>query len=114
MRQIRVGKDGIVPILDVRKLYVMEVYFSTVENLFSSTPKYYVCVTDVDGTVSFKENSVRRHDSGFYSHSIQECVKKVLTGDHLNFVSTIYEFDNISEFEKEKGIQILLDIVNKK
>ena len=77
MRQIKVGKDGVVPILDTKKLYILEVHFRDIYNRnFMSEPHYYVCITNKDGVTSFVENSIMNKDSGFVSDSIQKCVKK--------------------------------------
>ncbi len=78
MRQIKVGKDGVVPILDTSKLYVMEVYFQDRYNgsfLSLSEPKYYVCVQEKEGVAWFVRNSIIK-DVGCCSDSIQGSVKK--------------------------------------
>ena len=101
MREVKVGKDGVVPILDTKKLYILEV---------QSEPHYYVCITNKDGVTSFVENSIMNKDSGFVSDSIQKCVKKALVESHPHYSSKVYEFNNVQEFEKEKNVKLCVDI----
>ena len=111
MREIKVGKDGVVPILDTSKLYVMEVYFQDRYNgNFLLEPKYYICITGWDGFTRFVNNSIIHRDSGFVSDSIQKCVKKALVESHPHYSSKVYEFNDVQEFEKEKNIKLCIDI----
>lgn len=111
MREVKVGKDGVVPILDTKKLYILEVHFRDVYNgNFRLEPHYYVCITNKDGVTSFVENSIMNKDSGFVSDSIQKCVKKALVESHPHYSSKVYEFNDVQEFEKEKNVKLCIDI----
>ncbi len=111
MREVKVGKDGVVPILDTKKLYILEVHFRDVYNgNFRLEPHYYVCITNKDGVTSFVENSIMNKDSGFVSDSIQKCVKKALVKSHPHYSSKVYEFNDVQEFEKEKNVKLCIDI----
>jgi hypothetical protein len=111
MREVKVGKDGVVPILDTKKLYILEVHFRDIYNRnFMSEPHYYVCITNKDGVTSFVENSIMNEDSGFVSDSIQKCVKRVLVESNLRYSSKVYEFNDVQEFEKEKNVKLCIDI----
>lgn len=113
MREIKVGRDGVVPILDTKKLYIMEVYFRDVYNgNLRLEPNYYVCITDNDGIARFVKNSIINRDSGFVSGSIQQCVKKALVESHSHYSSKVYEFNNVQEFEKEKNVKLCVGIKN--
>lgn len=113
MRQIKVGKDGVVPILDTSKLYVMEVYFQDRYNgNFLLEPKYYICSTNEFGITKFVENCTgyRVKDSGLDSNSVQACVKKALVKNHSRWTALVYEFDNAQEFEKERNVTLYVDV----
>ena len=111
MREVKVGKDGVVPILSTKKLYILEVHFRDAfhENL-RLEPYYYVCITNKDGVTSFVENSIMNKDSGFVSDSIQKCVKKALVESRSHYSSKVYEFNDVQEFEKEKNVKLCIDI----
>lgn len=112
MREIKVGRDGVVPILDTKKLYIMEVYFRERNGeYFCLEPHYYVCVIDNDGITSFVKNSTTS-DIGFVSDSIQKSVKRALVEIHSNYLTKIYEFNNAQEFEKEKNVKLCVGIKN--
>ena len=111
MREVKVGKDGVVPILDTKKLYILEVHFRDAYNgNFRLEPHYYVCITNKDGVTSFVENSIMNKDSGFVSDSIQKCVKKALVESRSHYSSKVYEFNDVQEFEKEKNVKLCVDI----
>ena len=114
MREVKVGKDGVVPILDTKKLYILEVHFRDVYNgNLRLEPYYYVCITSKDGVTSFvkNSNSIMNKDSGFVSDSIQKCVKKALVESFSHYYSSkVYEFDNAQEFEKEKNVKLCIDV----
>ena len=111
MREVKVGKDGVVPILDTKKLYILEVHFRDAYNgNFRSEPHYYVCITGKDGVTSFVENSIMNKDSGFVSDSIQKCVKRALVESNSRYSSKVYEFNDVQEFEKEKNVKLCIDI----
>jgi len=111
MREVKVGKDGVMPILNTKKLYILEVHFRDIYNRnFMSEPHYYVCITNKDGVTSFVENSIMNKDSVFVSDSIQKCVKKALVKSHPHYSSKVYEFNDVQEFEKEKNVKLCIDI----
>ena len=111
MREVKVGKDGVVPILDTKKLYILEAHFRDVYNgNFRLEPHYYICITGWDGFTRFVNNSIIHRDSGFVSDSIQKCVKKALVESFSHYSSKVYEFDNAQEFEKEKNVKLCVDI----
>ena len=110
MRQIKVGKDGVVPILDTSKLYVMEVYFQDRYNgNFLLEPLYYACVQEKEGVTWFVRNSIIK-DVGCRSDSIQGSVKKALVESHPRWTALVYEFDNAQEFEKERNVTLYVDV----
>ena len=111
MREVKVGKDGVVPILSTKKLYILEVHFRDIfHGNFLSEPHYYVCITNKDGVTSFVKNSIIHRDRGFVSDSIQKCVKKALVESHSHYSSKVYEFNDVQEFEKEKNVKLCIDI----
>jgi len=111
MREVKVGKDGVMPILDTKKLYILEVHFRDAYNgNFRLEPHYYICVTNEFGVTKFVENCTGYRDSGFVSDSIQKCVKKALVESFSHYSSKVYEFDNAQEFEKEKNVKLCVDI----
>lgn len=115
MREIKVGRDGVVPILDTKKLYIMEVYFRDVYNgNLRLEPNYYVCITDNDGIgiARFVKNSIINRDSAFVSDSIQKCVKKALVESYSHYLAKVYEFNDVQEFEKEKNVKLCVGIKN--
>ncbi len=111
MREVKVDKDGVVSMLDTKKLYILEVHFRDAYNgNFRLEPHYYICVTNEFGVTKFVENCTGYRDSGFVSDSIQKCVKKALVESRSHYSSKVYEFDNAQEFEKEKNVKLCVDI----
>lgn len=112
MREIKVDNDGVVPILDTKKLYVMEVNFRDVlSGRLLPGLYYYICTKENNGTVRFVNNSTKR-DTGFVSDSIQESVRMALVARHSHYSSKVYEFNNVQEFEKEKNVKLCVGIKN--
>ena len=111
MREVKVDKDGVVSMLDTKKLYILEVHFRDAYNgNFRLEPHYYICVTNEFGVTKFVENCTGYRDSGFVSDSIQKCVKKALVESFSHYSSKVYEFDNVQEFEKEKNVKLCIDV----
>ena len=112
MREVKVDKDGVVSMLDTKKLYILEAHFRDVYNgNFRLEPHYYICITGWDGFTRFVNNSIIHRDSGFVSDSIQKCVKKALVESRSHYYSSkVYEFNDVQEFEKEKNIKLCIDI----
>ena len=105
MRIIKIGKDGIVPIVLTNKVYAMDVYFDDYgilsEPLSSKEPVNYIMI--FNGNWEFIRNNNGMSDGGLYSSSIQECISKALKGCRY-WKAIVYEFENLEELEKEKGI----------
>ncbi|HPL95062.1 MAG TPA: hypothetical protein PLK02_08180 [Paludibacteraceae bacterium] len=63
MREVKVDKDGVVSMLDTKKLYILEVHFRDAYNgNFRLEPHYYICVTNEFGVTKFVENCTGYRD----------------------------------------------------
>jgi hypothetical protein len=108
MKQL-IYKDNYIPIIDTNKLYVMEVHINN-----NTITKFYICIEDRSGKARFVENSDKLYRTmGCIFPTMQDCITSALIPNKFSAIMpiTIYEFDNVQEFEKNFSTKLSKELI---